>query len=55
MDVLSTPLLDRIAVTLPASGAVIEGLLKILDGQLFTSNDGHILEEVDLVLYCLDA
>ena len=41
-----TRLDDKVAVTLPASGPVVEGLLKMMAGLLTTSNEGQVLEEV---------
>ena len=41
-----TRLDEKVAVTLPASGPVVEGLLKMMAGLLTTSNEGHVLEEV---------
>ena len=38
--------LDQVAVTLPASGPVVDGLLKMIAGQLVTSDEGHTLKEV---------
>ena len=38
--------LDQAAVTLPASGPVVEGLLKMMAGQLITSDERHTLKEV---------
>jgi len=38
--------LDQVAVSLPASGAVVEGLLKMIAGQRITSDQRHTLKEV---------
>jgi len=37
---------EQVAVSLPASGPVVEGLIKMMDGQLITSDEGHTLKEV---------
>ena len=41
-----TSLDEKVAVTLPASGPVVEGLLKMIAGLFTTSNEGQVLEEV---------
>ena len=38
---------EQVAVSLPASGPVVEGLIKMMDGQLITSDEGHTLKEVN--------
>ena len=44
MEALSR--VDQVAVSLPAPGPVVDGFLKMIAGQLVTSDEGHTLKEV---------